>query len=194
MSFRPCGQGSSVSSQTNRRQSIIIINHNNNPTASCCSSSSSSSFPASALDDGTLHWRVVMSSFLNCCCCWWSHKRGVELSHLPWQAGRQWTTTTYRWSWCYQHLGPHHIPAGYHHRFFYPPSLLSQWWWCNFSYFIGLALVGKDIVFRLIYRVLGCRAHIFPLMALKGWRGEGSSQSRITESSMCGHQLFYISR
>jgi len=31
-------------------------------------------------------------------------------------------------------------------------------------------------------------------MALKGWRGEGSSQSQITESSMCGHQLFYISR
>jgi hypothetical protein len=25
-------------------------------------------------------------------------------------------------------------------------------------------------------------------------RGEGSSQSQITESSMCGHQLFYISR
>jgi len=42
--------------------------------------------------------------------------------------------------------------------------------------------------------LLGCRGHIFPLMALKGWRGEGSSQSRITESSMCGHQLFYISR
>jgi hypothetical protein len=49
---------------------------------------------------------------------------------------------------------------------------------------------------------LGCRAHILPitgslLFALvggsQGTEGGGSSQSRITESSMGGHQLFYIS-
>jgi len=39
----------------------------------------------------------------------------------------------------------------------------------------------------------GSTAHILPLTAVKGGR-EGSSQSRIIESSMCEHQLFYISR
>jgi hypothetical protein len=61
--------------------------------------------------------------------------------------------------------------------------------------YVSLLLVVVTIraLFLLVY-ILGCRAHIFPLMALKGRRGEGSSQSRITESSMCEHQLFYISR
>ncbi len=50
-----------------------------------------------------------------------------------------------------------------------------------------------DATLKVVIVVPGCRAHIFPLMALKGRRGEGSNQSRITESTMCGHQLFYIS-
>jgi hypothetical protein len=53
--------------------------------------------------------------------------------------------------------------------------------------------VELDATLKVVIVVPGCRAHIFPLMALKGRRGEGSSQSRITETSMCGHQLFYIS-
>jgi len=61
--------------------------------------------------------------------------------------------------------------------------------------YVSLLLVVVIIraLFLLVY-ILGCRAHIFPLMALKGRRGEGFSQSRITKSSMCEHQLFYISR
>jgi hypothetical protein len=53
--------------------------------------------------------------------------------------------------------------------------------------------VELDATLKVVIVVPGCRVHIFPLMALQGRRGEGSNQSQIIESSMCGHQLFYIS-
>jgi hypothetical protein len=117
-----------------------------------------------------------MSSFLNCCCCWWSHKRGVELSHLPWQAGRQ--AVNY-----YNVPVVVVLPASiwaplYTRRISSPvllPSLARSVNDGDVILVILLALPTKAriFVFRLIYRVLGCRAHIFPLMALKGWRGGG---------------------
>jgi len=42
---------------------------------------------------------------------------------------------------------------------------------------------------------LGCRAHIFSTHGSQGMEGGGLQPiTRITESSMCRHQLFYISR
>jgi hypothetical protein len=51
----------------------------------------------------------------------------------------------------------------------------------------------QDIIITLLGCMQGPHISTHGSQGTEG-RGEGSSQSRITESSMCGHQLFYISR
>jgi len=166
--FSTCGRAAAVSSQTNRRQRkhhhkiIIIIK-----LASC------SSVPSSALGDGTLHWRVVMSSFLNFCCwcwcwCWWcwSHKREVESSHLSWQAVNYYQRTGGR---AVTSIWAPHIPAGYHPGSY--PHALSQWWGGCFICFYWPCLPTKARILLLVFRF------IIEYSSLKGFWPLGSSRS-----------------